>query len=337
MTRSTRRSRPPSAAAVFRLNSRPQSSPRYRCADGRDCAHRGCPWQRCAGKNNRHVCRTSAPPPSALPTSRSACASEGPTGRCAMRSMPLCGKSARPAAVMQKLMKPKTALRSLAEVRTWSARRLASCGRCMRLPSSPEPFDLALQDSEKFAAAAAALAASLAALGEEAQTAREPEGTSPRLRPTHRTIIKRSRHRKRMRLRNSARTGTSKGPTSCFISRNVEQMTVRPDSAGQPRPPLPGPQLLPSPQEDPAELFEPVAGAVAVLPASAAATSAAKPAPTPLASAVSAAAQAVRAANNPPTRSPTGPTVRPMPRPAPVSPLAALRALTEEELIALFG
>jgi hypothetical protein len=26
-----------------------------------------------------------------------------------------------------------------------------------------------------------------------------------------------------------------------------------------------------------------------------------------------------------------------MPRPAPVSPLAALRALTEEELIALFG
>ena len=44
--------------------------------------------------------------------------------------------------------------------------------------SSPEPFDLALQDSEKFAAAAAALAASLAPLGEEAQTASEPEGTS---------------------------------------------------------------------------------------------------------------------------------------------------------------
>ena len=33
----------------------------------------------------------------------------------------------------------------------------------------------------------------------------------------------------------SARTGTSKGPTSCFISRNVEQMTVRPDPpANQP-------------------------------------------------------------------------------------------------------
>ena len=56
----------------------------------------------------------------------------------------------------------------------------------------------------------------------------------PRLRPTRRTIIKRSRHRNRRRRRNSARTGTSKGPTSCFISRNAEQTTVRPDSPPNP-------------------------------------------------------------------------------------------------------
>ncbi len=206
--------------------------------------------------------------------------------------------------------------------------------------SSPEPFDLALQDSEKFAAAAAALAASLAPLGEEAQTASEPEGTSSA------TAADPPRNYQALSAPQAAAAAKQgprwhiEGPDFVFHQPQRGANDGAAGSAGQPsqpRPLLPGPQLLPSPQEDPAELFEPSPGRIAVLPASAAATSFAKPAPTPLASAVSAAAQAVRAATNPPTRSPTGPTVRPMPRPAPVSPLAALRALTEEELIALFG
>jgi hypothetical protein len=205
---------------------------------------------------------------------------------------------------------------------------------------SAEPLDMALQDGEKFAAAAAALAASLAALGEEAQTASEPEGTSST------TAADPPHNLQAVPAPQPAAAATQRprwhieGPDFVF---HQSQRGASDGAAGfagqssQPRAPLPGPQLLPSPQEDPAELFEPSPKRVAVLPASTPATSVAKPAPTPLASAVSAAAQAVRATSNPPTRSPTGPTVRPMPRPAPVSPLAALRALTEEELIALFG
>ena len=44
--------------------------------------------------------------------------------------------------------------------------------------SSGEAFDMPLQDSAKFAAAAAALAASLSALNEEAQAPSEPQDTS---------------------------------------------------------------------------------------------------------------------------------------------------------------
>ena len=208
-------------------------------------------------------------------------------------------------------------------------------------PLSPEPFDMALQDSEKFAAAAAALAASLTALGEEAQTASEPEDASSAtaaIPPHNDQAVSAPQPAAAAKQRPHWHI---EGPDFVF---HQPQREANEGAAGfsaqpsQPRALLPGPQLLPSPQEDPAELFEPSPKRVAVLPASAPATSVAKPAPTPLASAVSAAAQAVRAANNPPTRSPTGPTVRPLPpRPAPVNPLAALRALTEEELIALFG
>ncbi len=203
--------------------------------------------------------------------------------------------------------------------------------------SSSEPFDMVLQDGEKFAAAAAALAASLTALSEEVPPASEPQDTpSTAVVPPH--------DYQAVSAPQPAATADQRprwhieGPDFVFHQPQREVNDVAAGLSGQPSGPrmlLPGPQLLPSPEEDPAELFEPSAKRVAVPPASAAA---AKPAPTPLASAVSAAAQAVRATNNPPTRSPTGPTVRPMPpRPAPASPLAALRALTEEELIALFG
>ncbi len=209
-------------------------------------------------------------------------------------------------------------------------------------PTSCEPFDMPLQDSEKFAAAAAALAASLTALSDDVQTPSERQDTSSATAaiPPH--------DYQAVSAPQPAATAEQhprwhiEAPDFVF---HQSQRGANDGAAGfsgrpsQPQALLPGPQLLPSPQDDPAELFEPSPKRVAVLPASAPVTSAAKPAPTPLASAVSAAAQAVRAANNStPSRSPTSPTVRPMPlRPAPVSPLAALRALTEEELIALFG
>jgi hypothetical protein len=222
-----------------------------------------------------------------------------------------------------------------------AARQVADDTVAADAPLSSEPFDMPLQDSEKFAAAAAALAASLTALNEDVQTPSEPQDASSAtaaIPPHNGQTVSAPQPAAAAKQRPHWHI---EGPDFVF---HQPQRQANEGAAGfsaqpsQPQALLPGPQLLPSPQEDPAELFEPSPKRVAVLPASAPATSVAKPAPTPLASAVSAAAQAVRAANNPPTRSPTGPTVRPLPpRPAPVNPLAALRALTEEELIALFG
>jgi hypothetical protein len=218
-----------------------------------------------------------------------------------------------------------------------AARQVADNTVAADAPLSSEPFDMPLQDSEKFAAAAAALAVSLTALSEDVQTPSEPQDASSAtaaIPPHDDQAVSAPQPAAAARQRPQWHI---EGPDFVFHQpqREANEGVAQPS---QPRALLPGPQLLPSPQEDPAELFEPSPKRVAVLPASAPATSVAKPAPTPLASAVTAAAQAVRAANNPPTRSPTGPTVRPLPpRSAPVSPLAALRALSEEELIALFG
>ena len=222
--------------------------------------------------------------------------------------------------------------------------RQAACGAIdADSPSSNEAFDMPLQDSAQFAAAAAALGASLSALSEEAQASSEPQSTSSTAAaiPPH--------DYEAVPQPAAAAAAEEQGPRwhieapdFVFQRPQCEASDREVDSSGQPGRPralLPGLQFLPSADEDPAELFEPSSKRVAVMPAAAPVTSAAKAAPTPLASAVSAAAQAVRAANTvPSSRSPTGPTVRPMPpRPAPISPLAALRALTEEELIALFG
>ena len=100
---------------------------------------------------------------------------------------------------------------------------------------------------------------------------------------------------------------------------------------------LPGAQLPPSPDEDPAELFDSTPQRGAVFPHSAPLLSAPMPVPTPSAPAVLPSVAVAPKADMPPARSSTVAPVRPVPRPAPVNPLAALRALTEEELIALFG
>jgi hypothetical protein len=95
----------------------------------------------------------------------------------------------------------------------------------------------------------------------------------------------------------------------------------------QPHSLLPRMQLLVGPQDDPADLFEPA-------PVSLPASPAAMPAPAP-----SVSAAAGPPAENPPPqlRIANGPPVRAMVRPAPSDPLAAIRALSADELIALFG
>ena len=207
-------------------------------------------------------------------------------------------------------------------------------------PSHTELFDMPLQDKEKFAEAASALAASLSALTGEAETASEPQGASGAV------VIPQHDYE-------AASAPPSVGPPEHAPRWHIEapDFVFHPpqhgpkwhavDSSGQSSQPhalLAVPQLLPSPDEDPAELFEPAPKRVAMLPPSAPVTSAAGPALTPLASAASAIGQTVRPPAMPTSRNPTGPMVRPLPpRPAPVSPLAALRGLTEEELIALFG
>jgi hypothetical protein len=207
-------------------------------------------------------------------------------------------------------------------------------------PSHAELFDMPLQDKEKFAEAASALAASLSALAGEAETASEPQSASGAVViPQHDYEAASAppsagtpEHAPRWHIEapDFVFHPPQHGPTWHTIESSGQ--------SGQPHALLAVPQLLPSPDEDPAELFEPAPKRVAMLPPSAPVTSAAKPAPTPLASAASAIGQSVRAPAMPSSRNPTGPTVRPLPpRPAPVNPLAALRGLTEEELIALFG
>ena len=206
-------------------------------------------------------------------------------------------------------------------------------------PSHAELFDMPLQDKEKFAEAASALAASLSALTGEAETASEPQGVSGAV------VIPQHDYE-------AASAPPSVGPPEHAPRWHIEapDFVFHPpqhgpkwhavESSGQSSQPhalLAVPQLLQS-DEDPAELFEPAPKRVAMLPPSAPVTSAAGPALTPLASAASAIGQTVRPLAMPTSRNPTGPMVRPLPpRPAPVSPLAALRGLTEEELIALFG
>jgi hypothetical protein len=206
-------------------------------------------------------------------------------------------------------------------------------------PSSGETFDMPLRDSAKFAEAAAALAASLTALSEGAEAASEPPTASSVPTPIPPHDYEPVSAPQPAAAPEQGPRWHIEAPDFVFHRPQLVSDNHTAEVSGRPSRPqalLPGLQLLPSPDEDPAELFEPSPKRVAVLPSSVPAASAAKPTPTPLASAVSAAAQAIRTANQP-SRSPTGPAVRPMPRPAPVSPLAALRGLTEEELIALFG
>jgi hypothetical protein len=193
-----------------------------------------------------------------------------------------------------------------------------------------------LQDPEKFAAAAAALAASLSSLGD--QTTEEPQCAAPAEQQNSAAVIPPQDYSGMAAL--PPPEPETSAPRWCieppdFVFRPTRPAEDRPPviPSGEARAPhalLPGPRFLPNPEDDPAELFE-VAPTVAVVPHSAAARSAV-PAPAPP---VSRAPTAV--SETAPPRGPVAPSVRAVARAAPVNPLAALHALTEDELLALFG
>ncbi|MFZ3358059.1 MAG: hypothetical protein WA177_04790 [Xanthobacteraceae bacterium] len=200
-------------------------------------------------------------------------------------------------------------------------------------------FEFELQDTEKFAEAAAALAASLNALSDE------PEITAAAQSTAAVTAIPEHHYEETVapELVDTADKTPRwyiEAPDFVFQPAGRQTYGGAAESTGRSdhgHSLLPGAQLLPGPQDDPAELFD-LAPPGSILPHSASVLPAPRPAPSPLAtSPAPALAQAGQATAIPPPqlRTATAQTVRPVSRP--VSPLAALRALSAEELIALFG
>ncbi|HEX4043838.1 MAG TPA: hypothetical protein VHY10_19235 [Xanthobacteraceae bacterium] len=206
-------------------------------------------------------------------------------------------------------------------------------GRSDRNDGAAADVEFALQDPEQFAAAAAALAASLSSLGD--QTTEEPQGAAPAEQQNSAAVIPPQDY--------SGIAAPPPEPAASaprwyieapdFVFRPTQPAEDRPSviSSGEAREPhalLPGPRFLPNPEDDPAELFE-AGPTFAVMPHSAAARGTV---PTP---SVSRAPTAVTEAV--PLRIPVAPPVRAVARAVPINPLAALQALTEDELLALFG
>ena len=202
--------------------------------------------------------------------------------------------------------------------------------------AAADDFEFALQDREKFAAAAAALAVSLSSLSD--QTADEPQCVALPEQPQNPVAVVPPHDYSAVDAPSPEAVGGHPRwyiEPPDFVFRPTRPADHKPPVApsGEARGPhalLPGPRFLPNPEDDPAELFEPVPK-LAVMPHSAAARIA-EPEPTPSVSRAPTAVMGI-----PPMRGPALPSVRAVPRMAPVSPLAALHALTEDELLALFG
>lgn len=204
------------------------------------------------------------------------------------------------------------------------------------LPSSTGSFDLEMPDSDEFARAATALAASLGALTDDAETARQAQSISALTVITHHDDQAGSEPQPVEPANHAPRWYIA--PPDFVLHPTRREADARavesPSQSGLTD--SPAAQFLPDPQDDPADLFESALGRAAILPHSSL-PPAAKPAPMTPMHAASTPANVLEAVQSPSPQSPAGPTVTAMPRPAPVSPLAALRALSEEELIALFG
>jgi hypothetical protein len=184
-------------------------------------------------------------------------------------------------------------------------------------------FDMELQESKKFADAVAALAASLASPGDEStesagsqsetleivapppdfELKSEPE-SEPKSEPAPSELQVQS---PRWRI---------EGPDFVFHSSQRQASTsdaAAPDLLVEAEPFLPHAQLQADPEEDPADLFAPEPDQGVFIPIVA------------------------PAAEDPPPQPPAVKSVmRPAPRPV-SDPLAAMRALSEDELTALFG
>jgi hypothetical protein len=239
---------------------------------------------------------------------------------------------------------------------TISQREGASDPGSVEIFSAPAgPFELELlQDDKKFAEAAAALTASLAALAGESRAAAQEltpnestQNESPQIEPPQDESTQNESTQNEPPQSEASATAIRPQqdavtleppaaepeplcPSSSFIEapdflfETPKQTTNSgdaelPNESGQGHPLLPGPQLLPGPEDDPAELFEPMpqAGPAAVQAATSQTAAPTEPGPPQLRIASSATPRpAQRQANN---------------------PLTALRALSEDELIALFG
>jgi len=202
-------------------------------------------------------------------------------------------------------------------------------------------FDFELQDSEKFAEAATALAASLGALTDEAEAPRKPQI------PPSRAVI--PQHDYGPPTEPQAPEAADRAPrwfieAPGFVFQPPKQQTNGHDvetsgRSGQVPALLPEPQPPPDLDEDPADLFESTPQLVAIPVHSSPTPSTVIPAQDLSVVVVSAPAATVQTAEIPPPQPQfaAAATVRHVPRPVPANPLGALRALTEEELIALFG
>lgn len=186
-------------------------------------------------------------------------------------------------------------------------------------------------DSKEFAAAASALAASFNALINADKTAKAEFISSPITIPEldyQSTPVPPS--------------ADAKNPPRWFIEppefvfEPAKRQADRQNGSMESRPLQAEPPS--SPQDDPGDLFESVPAHGNALPHSRPQPPPhVLPMPTNAAPPTSIASAVVESKESRPPHAPTVPVVRAVPRPAPIDPLAALRALSEEELIALFG
>ncbi|MGB7035225.1 MAG: hypothetical protein WBD71_06840 [Xanthobacteraceae bacterium] len=218
--------------------------------------------------------------------------------------------------------------------------------------SPVDGFEFELQDREKFAAAATALAATMSSLGEQSsdeqgfkeqgfkeqglketptEDAAEPLESVPVIPPHDYTVAAAPEPQSEPVV--AAPRWHIEAPAFVF------QPAARPtngraapssSNAGELPPRHPAPRRLMNPDDDPAELFE-QPSAPAAKPNSAA-LQIGERAPLPPSSAAPATITKTAALPDP-----EPPPLRLAPRPAPINPLAALRALSEDELLALFG